>query len=75
MSKTIKAKFKCAVVHDFGNQKKVDFTVVTSGSEENKSFSKWTPSGDFSLTVTDETAAFDYFTPGEEYIIDINKAN
>lgn len=74
MSKKIKAKFKCHVVHDFGSQKKVDFTVVTSGSEENKSFSKWTPSGDLSLTVTDETLAFDHFVPGKEYLLEITEA-
>ena len=52
---------------------KVSLSPVISGSEENKTFYKWTPGGVMELSlVSQETAAF--FKPGEEVYIDITKA-
>jgi hypothetical protein len=42
-------------------------------AEENKSFSKWTPSGDLSLTVTNPDV-IGKFVIGELYRIDISPA-
>lgn len=74
MSKKIKAKFRCNVVHDYGSTKQVELSAVTSDSEENKTFSKYTPSGEFKITVTEETPAYNFFQPGKEYLLDITEA-
>lgn len=69
------AKFKVGSVTDFGNKNyEVKMTPVTSGSEENKSFSLYTPSGDVRLHVTEPSAA-DFFKPSEEYYLSFSKSN
>lgn len=47
---------------------------VYDGSEENKSFSKYTPSGQIMLNVSDETDASDYFEQDKEYFVKFTKA-
>ncbi len=71
----IRAKFYCNNIEAFptAKQKVVKLRAVTSGSEENKSFSKYTPSGLLELNISDETPAVDFFQPGEEYYLDIIK--
>lgn len=44
------------------------------GLDENNTFSKWTPSGSVSLSITNE-ALFGKFAIGEEYYIDFTKAD
>jgi hypothetical protein len=70
---TVKAKFKCESVTKFGAQEDVKLTPVTGGSDENKSFSKYTPSGKLELSITNE-ALFGHFQPGQEYYLEINAA-
>lgn len=69
----IKAKFLCTGVvdHPAGQQKSVSFTPVISGSDENKSFAKYTPSGSLHLSVSYETLAAEAFVEGNEYYLDI----
>lgn len=45
---------------------------VTSGSAENESFWKWTPSGKIEMSIRGEAAAL--FHVGEEYYIDFSSA-
>lgn len=68
-----RCKFRCntVTVHD-GGQKSANLTPVTSGSEENKSFWKYTPSGNLELTWVNPDVEF---TPGQEYYLDITPAN
>lgn len=67
----VRAKFRCNTVQQFeGGQEKVDFMPVTTGSEENKTWSKYTPSGSLSMTITAE-GAVGQFKPGKEYYLDI----
>lgn len=73
MSK-VKAKFRCESVTDFGQQKRADLRAVTTGSDENKTFAKFTPSGTLSVTIDDETPAAGFFKPGEEYTLLFEKA-
>jgi hypothetical protein len=47
------------------------FSIVSDGSEENKQFFKWTPSGNLEVGIYTE----DRFMPGQEYYIDITPAN
>lgn len=45
-----------------------EFHAVTDGSEENKKFFEWTPSGSLKIGVYKE----DLFQPGQDYYLDIN---
>lgn len=72
MSK-VRAKFVCTGVEDQPTyeQKVVSFSAVISGSEENKSFAKYTPSGNLQMWISYETQASDAFEQGKEYYLDI----
>jgi hypothetical protein len=70
---SVRAKFKVESVTAFeGGNSKVTLRPVTSGSEENKTFYKWTPSGSIELSAINETAAAE-FTPGAEFYVDFTK--
>lgn len=75
MSK-VRAKFVCVGIQDYpeNEQKNVVFSPVTTGSEENKSFSKYTPGGSVNLVISYETQAADFFEDGKEYYLDFTKA-
>lgn len=51
---------------------RVWFDAVTNNSEENKSWSKWTPSGQLTMHITNP-ACYDKFVPGSEYYLTIEK--
>ena len=70
----VRAKFKVRRVPKFeGDGAKVILTAVHSGSEENKTFFKYTPSASIDLqTVNPEAAA--QFTPGKEFYVDFTEA-
>lgn len=72
-----RAKFRCNVVEDYGLSKKVKLNVVYEGSlganDENKRFTKATPSGEIWLTI-DNPAASVQFVPGDEYYVDFTPA-
>lgn len=62
---SVRAKFKCQ-----GNTNgTVSLLAVTDGSEENKAFWQYTPSGSISLTITNP-AAMNQFEAGKEYYVD-----
>ena len=46
--------------------------VCYDDNDENKSFSKYTPSGSFEMMITNE-ALFGNFKPDEEYYFDLTK--
>lgn len=75
MSK-VRAKFQCIDIVDQSDyeQKAVRFSPVMTGSEENKSFAKYTPAGNLDLTISYETEASDAFEVGKEYYLDITPA-
>lgn len=68
----VRAKFVCQnVTHHVGGQQNIVMTpVVGDNSEENKSFSKYTPNGKLELTITNE-AVFDFFKPGKQFYLDM----
>ena len=74
--KKVRAKFQCIKVEDHpdNQQKLVDFTPVIEGSEENKSFAKYTPSGGVYLNISYETPASDFFEEGKSYYLDFEEA-
>lgn len=74
--KTIRCKFICSQVSkrlDYYKGKRFlfnyEFSAVTSGSEENKQYFAYTPSG--SLNVG--SFVDDLFEPGKEYYLDITE--
>lgn len=72
----VRAKFKCVLVEDQpdSEQKLVDFEPVIDGSEENKSFAKYTPAAGAYLNISYETPASNFFEEGKEYYLDFTKA-
>jgi hypothetical protein len=71
----VKAKLVCNSSTPAGEgQKLVTFSAVVSGSEENKSFSKYTPGANLEMYISDQTPASDYFTPGKEYYLNFEEA-
>lgn len=73
-----RAKFRCNAVEDYGHSKKVKLNVVYEGSlgenEENKRFTKATPSGECWLTIDNPDASVQ-FVPGREYYATFEDAN
>lgn len=71
----VRAKFVCNGIKDdsFNKQKSVSFTPVINGSDENKSFSKYTPSGSAFMCISYETTAANFFEEGKEYYLDFIK--
>jgi len=72
--RTLQAKFKVGSVVDYGNNNhEANLSPVVSGSEENKSFSMYTPSGSIKLHITNPDA-LGFFEAGEEYYITFSPA-
>lgn len=71
----MRAKFRCQSVttHESGSRF-CELYAVHSGSEENKSFAKYTPGANLSITIDPSTDAFNFFTPGKEYYLDFTEA-
>ena len=68
-----RCKFKCTRVEKMGTEgtdQHAKFEAVISGSEENESFFRWTPSGQLSLGTVREGQ----FEEGKEYYLDISPA-
>ena len=75
MSK-VKAKFKCDSMTPIdGDQTQLKMSAVVSGSEENKSFSRWTPAANLEMCISNETAAKTFFEPGLEYYLTFEVAS
>jgi len=68
---SVRCKFKVdSVTKTATNGATVAMSPVSTGSDENKKFFKWTPSGELKFqTINDEAA--DQLVPGAEYYIDI----
>lgn len=68
---TVRLKVKCVKRAEIeGGCGEVVLAPVTSGSEENKAFYKWTPGGRFEFSSINQ-AAVDQFAIGGEYYVDI----
>lgn len=75
---SVRAKFRVQSVEDYGYSKKIKFGTVYEGelgaNEENKRFTKATPSGECWMTVDNPYAA-DQFTPNTEWYVDFTPAS
>lgn len=66
---SIRAKFKVnSIKLQSGDAYSVELFPVTSGSEENQSFYKWTPSGRIELLTINADAAAQFEVDGEYYV-------
>lgn len=67
----VRAKFFVfSVTRVTGGAVNVVLSPVTSGSEENKDFWKYTPSGKLEMSMTAGIPAADAFEPGQEFYLD-----
>ena len=71
---TILAKFRCSNVSTpYPGAEQVDFHPVYADDGPNKKWSEATPSGSFTMTITNPSA-HGAFTPGKEYKITLEEA-
>jgi hypothetical protein len=69
--KHLLAKFKVSSVTDYGNNNhETKMSPVVSGSDENKSFSLYTPNGDFRIMVNNPDL-IGFFVAGDEHYFKI----
>lgn len=70
----IRAKFNVqSITKHFGGGVTVKLQPVTTGSEENKNFWKYTPSGELTMNIHGE--ASDMFNVGQEFYLDFTPAS
>ena len=70
---SVRAKFKCVSKDNAGDSCNIKLEPVITGSEENKSFYKWTPSGHIFLGCVNP-AANSVFEFNKEYYVDFTSA-
>lgn len=68
-----KLKFRCDSVTRTVDHVNASLTVVTSGSEENASYFKYTPNGTLNLHVVNLEAG-KMFEPGKEFYVEVSEA-
>lgn len=67
----VRAKFRVeSITKSAGGGVLVEMAPVTSGSEENRTFWKYTPSGSLKMSLTAGIPAADAFEPGQEFYLD-----
>lgn len=70
----IRAKFRCvSITHRSGGSEAVDLVPVYGDTNENKTWSKYTPSGKCELAITQEGAQ-GAFEVDKEYFLDFTPA-
>lgn len=74
MARSVRAKFKCSSVENFEGSKTAKLNAVYGTSEENNDFTKFTPNGNLSISITNEAPADGFFEPGKSYYLDFNEA-
>ena len=72
---TVRAKFFCQSIQkaEDDSYRTIHMSPVTADTEENKTWSKYTPGGQLMMHVSNP-AAFEQFEQGIEYFIDIQPA-
>lgn len=73
---SVRAKFRCNSVEDYGQSKKVNLAPVCADkmgdTPENNSFTKWTPAGALWMTIDNPHASIQ-FEPGKDYYLDFTE--
>lgn len=72
---SVRAKFQCNSINKSPDNSTavVHLIAVTTGSTENETWSKYTPSGQLQMVISNPAAA-EQFEQGKEYFIDIAPA-
>lgn len=70
---SVRAKFTVSSVEHTADGATVKLTPVVDGSEENRRFYRWTPSGSITLGIVNREAARQ-FEPGRSYYVDFAPA-
>ncbi len=72
----VRAKFRCDRAEKFFSGEdecvSVDFDAVIDDGPENASWSKWTPSGQLQMTISNPRLV-DHFVVGKQYFLDITE--
>lgn len=71
---TVRAKFVCISITDYGNAEKVAMSAVSSDKGENKAFTEFTPDGDFHISIDAGAPAHGGFKVDQHYYLDISEA-
>ncbi|EMO7232563.1 hypothetical protein RVY45_000245 [Citrobacter freundii] len=73
---TVRAKFRCHFIQkaEDDTHRTVHMSPVIADTEENKTWSKYTPGGHLTMHVSNP-AVFEQFEQGKEYYIDIQSAD
>lgn len=69
----VRAKFRVQSITEDNSGKSIKLLPVTTGSEENKSFFRWTPSGVIDLIILNP-AASGQFKVDKQYYVDFTEA-
>lgn len=72
----VRVKFEVTRIEPVGGESgtHIYLLAVTEGSKENKSFFKYTPSGEISLLTINDEAAKEFGKVGDEFYVDFTKA-
>ena len=70
----IKAKFYCESILDNGRQKTATLRAAMGTAGENADYAKFTPAGNLTITIDNETAASDFFRPNYAYYLTLEDA-
>jgi hypothetical protein len=71
---SVKAKFRCNAITDYGGQKQAQMSAVYSDKGENADFAKATPYGELKINIDSEMPASNYFKPGKSYYLHFEEA-
>lgn len=69
----VRAKFWVDTITETRDGKTIHMQPVVDGSQENKSFWRWTPSGELTMNILNKDAA-SQFEAGKSYYIDFTPA-
>lgn len=72
--KKVRAKFSCNSIEDFGWNKTAKLSAVVDSKGDNADFTKATPNGQLSISISKEVPASDFFEVGKSYFIDFSEA-
>ena len=73
MAGRVRAKMVCTSNEPYQDGNRVVFAAVTSGSEENESFFKYTPCATLDMSIVNPAAAA-VFEKGKTYYLDLTPA-
>lgn len=71
---TVRAKFTCQSVTNYGGSVSADLMAIYSSTGENKDFTDSTPSGALKISIIKDRPAAAFFEPGKSYYLDFSEA-